>query len=139
MVGAHWMLVIVDLKKPNRLPVLSPAKMGFIWDQHSIVIQIPYAATKAPVCCNKDKKSKIPRKVSKTGHSQINKWILKKNVIQDFQSWWTPNKFPVKMERRTLLKRGKNKLRGLQQRVHWGTEIWRYSGLFFGYVLTVSH
>ena len=75
MVGAHWMLVIVDLKKPNRLPVVSPAKMGFIWDQQSIVIQIPYAATKAPVCCNKDKKSNIACKVSKTSHSQINKWI----------------------------------------------------------------
>ena len=67
------MLVIVDLKKPNRLPVVSPVKMGFIWDQQSIVIQIPYAATKAPVCCNKDKKSNIACKVSKTSHSQINK------------------------------------------------------------------
>ena len=66
------MLVIVDLKKPNRLPVVSPARMGFIRDQQSIIIEIPYVATKAPVCCNKDKKNQTPHKVSKTGHSQIN-------------------------------------------------------------------
>ena len=73
MVGAHLILVIVDLKKPNRLLVVSPAKMGCIRDQQNIIIQIPYIATKA-VCCNKDKKkkSKTPHKVSKTSHSQIN-------------------------------------------------------------------